>query len=249
MTLFGRDMQTPVTFFTIVRPFVGEFVKIQSTAILSWLAAVPGSQVLVMGDREGVEDECERLGVTYILGIATNNWGTELVSSSFELAERHARSDMLCNVNSDIVMGSGIVLALSSLADHARPFVIGQRWDVSLGHLDKRKLHHHRGADYFLYRKGTLDEIPLFAVGRTAYDNWLIWAALKKWNMVVIDATQTITALHLNHSRPEMKKGKVLWGQERAQNLRLANECERWYGIKDAPFVMRAGNISPRKHA
>jgi len=244
-------MVPPITFFTTIRPFVGEFAKLQRLAIDSWLSAVEGAQVLVMGDELGVDDACADLGVAYLPGIATNEWGTKLFSAAFALAEQHASSDWLCEISADIVLGGDFALALRGLAGYVRPFVVGQRWDVTRGaEHTQSQLHPPSGVDYFLYRRGTIGEIPPFAVGCTAYDNWLVWAALRRWQMMVIDATETITAIHLNHGHPEYgDKAAMLQSEERAHNLELAAECERWYSIRDAPFIMRAGNVLLRKDA
>jgi hypothetical protein len=103
-----------------------------------------------------------------------------------------------------------------------------------------------------LYKRGTLGGIPPFAVGRTAYDNWLVWAAMERWGMTVIDATETITAIHINHSYPEYgDREKMLQSEERKENHRLARETEmnRWYGINDAPFIMQNGKVFKKEFA
>ncbi len=241
-----------VTFFTIVRPFVGEFNALQRLAIASWLGAVPGAQVIVFGDREGAAEACEYLGAEHVPEIETTRRGVELVNDAFGLAGTLARHGWLCEVSADIVLGGDFLPALHAIEALPRPFVVGQRWDIDPGaSKDSAVLHPPSGVDYFLYRRGTVDvaQIPAFAVGRTAYDNWLVWAAMERWGLQVIDATADITAVHVNHGHPEYgDKAAMLASEERAENLRLYREsgCSRWHGVTDAPWVLRGGRVRKR---
>ena len=151
-----------ITFFTVVRPFVGEFDRLQRAAIASWKGAVPGCEVIVIGDREGAAEACADLGVDlHVTAVATNAQGTELVSSAFELAGQLARYDLLCEVSADIVPAADFLPALRVIQKVERPFVVGQRWDVDPGQdVQAAQLHPPCGVDYFIYRAGTLGEIP-----------------------------------------------------------------------------------------
>lgn len=243
-----------ITFFTIVRPFISEFDSLQRMAIGSWLSAVPGpgAQVLVMGNREGAARACADLEVEHVPEIAVNAWGTELVGDAFHLAEQRARYTWLCEVSADVILGADLLPALKAIERLPRPFVIGQRWDIDPGApASSAVLHPPSGVDYFLYRAGTVPagDIPPFAVGRTACDNWLVWGAMERWGLMVIDATEAITAIHVNHGHPEYgEKAAMLASEERAENLRLCREsgCPRWYSIKDAPWVLEGGQVRKR---
>lgn len=238
-----------ITFFTSVRDFRGEFDGLQRRAIASWLAAVPGAEVILMGDRYGVSAAADDLGVRYLPGVACNAHGTERFDDLFSLTGVHARHDILCEISADIMLEQGVDVALATLDSLDRFLVIGQRWDVDGDGL--RALHDPCGIDYFLYRCGTLGEIPPFAVGRTAYDQWLVWAAVARWGLTVIDATGVITALHVNHGYPDWENGKrgLFESDERAENHRLARAtgCDRWYTVHDAPYVMTAKGLLRRE--
>jgi hypothetical protein len=221
-----------ITFFTHCRPFEGEFDALQRMALESWGSAVP---------------DCEIINVAN--SVAFNEHGTALVNSIFEVGEQKAHYDLLCEVSSDIVLGADINRALQAIADIERPFVVGQRWDIEPGaHPDTAKLHPPSAADYFIYRRGTLGEIPPFAVGRTCYDNWLIWAAIHRWDMTVIDATEIITAIHVNHGHPEYgSKARMMQSDERRENYRLMLEtAPRHFQVDDAPYVLRKGKVEKR---
>lgn len=237
-------MVQAVTFFTVIRPFVGEFDSIQRLSIASWMSAIPVSETLIFGAREGAEETCWALGAKHIPDVAANEHGTELVNDVFGQAQELAQYDLLCEISADIVLGGDFVHALQGLEGVQRPFVVGQRWDVTTD--NGLELHPPCGIDYFLFRRGTLGEIPPFAVGRSAYDQWLVWAAVNRWGCTTIDATETITALHQHHGHPEYgDKAGLLQSEEVAANRALAGG--HLYAINNAPFVMRAGKVQKRE--
>jgi len=242
-----------ITFFTIPRPFVGEFDELQCAAIRSWLGAAPGCEIILMGDepgvRPGIGEVATELGLRHIPDLECNEYGTPLVGSAFAVADQVARFDVLCEISADIIMGGEIPLVLEAIKSVERPLVIGRRWDVDRGAPRTARLHPPCGIDYFLYRRGTLGEIPPFAVGRMAYDNWIVWSAAERWGMTVIDATDTITAVHVNHGYPAWDTGKrgLLDSEERTENMRLFREAgASVYGVNHAPFVISRGEVVER---
>lgn len=244
-----------ITFFSIPRAFVGEFDALQLMAVKSWESAVPGCQVVLMGSDEGVREVCFENGWQHIPALPRNSYGTPLVSGAFHIAESVTRHDLLCEISADIVMSGELNLWLEEIYEVEKPFVIGQRWDIQPGAAPETAiLHPPSGIDYFIYRRGTLGDIPSFAVGRTVYDNWLVWAAVEKWGLTVIDATKAITAIHVNHGYPLWKNGKadMLASDEKKENNRLAyaTGMTRPYGVNDAPWILKQGRIEKRsEHA
>lgn len=227
-----------ITFFTCPRPFVGEFDAIQRRAIRSWIEATPDAEVFLLGDERSVMLAAADFMVFHMDGIRDNGYGTPLINDVFETAHIHASHDLLCEVSADVQLyfDDGV---LDTIAGIDRPFVIGQRHDEDAN--GNRTLHAPYGIDYFIYRKGTLGEIPPFAVGRTGYDNWLVWAAMERWGLTVIDATEVITAVHPDHGRPVYgTREKMLRSDERRANLNLMRKtgCHVLYGVKHAPFVL-----------
>jgi hypothetical protein len=61
------------------------------------------------------------------------------------------------------------------------------------------KLFQSDAQDYFLYSRGARDWniMPDFVVGRRAYDNWLVDNAYHDAGMDLIDASNTVLAVHL----------------------------------------------------
>ena len=239
-----------ITFFASPRPFAGEFREIQRTAIASWLSAAPGAQAILIGEAEGAHEMAESFGIEHYGDVATNEWGTELAPDVFRIGIEHARHDWICALNADNVVSADIVTAIEALSDVEKPFVIGQRTDVDPSGKEEPQLHQVNGVDWFLFRKGTVpaDDIPPFAVGRTCHDNWLVWAAVERWGLTVIDATHDVLVIHLNHGYPEYgSKELMLQSAEKKQNARILwDNAPRPYRIDDAPWSLVNGEMKPR---
>ncbi|MHC4230853.1 MAG: hypothetical protein ACYSW0_25735 [Planctomycetota bacterium] len=236
-----------ITFYSVPRPFDGEFDELQRMAAQSWASAVDGAQIVLMGDESGVAEVCKEYGWQHARTLPLNRHGTPMLSGAFYLAEIMAQHSLLCEISADIVPGGDFAQALDDIAEIERPFVVGQRWDIEPGAPpESAVLHPPSAADYFIYRRGTLGEIPPFAYGRMVYDNWLIWAAIERWDLTVIDATASITAIHTNHGYPEYgSRENMQASDERQENIRLAHEsgCHRWYEVTDAPFALEGGRV------
>ena len=182
-----------LTLFTMPRLFRDHIAVIQRNAIRSWTLLRPRCEIILCGDDAGVASTAAELSVRHIPDIARNEYGTPLVSDAFAQAERAARHRILCYINADIIVMSDFLAAVSRI-QKARFLMLGQRWDLDLQaswdfdqpHWEARlraeaqargSLHPYTGVDYYVFPKGIWGEIPPFAVGRTTYDNWLIWRA------------------------------------------------------------------------
>lgn len=215
-----------ITFFTSTRPFVGEFAEIQREAVESWAIAVPGAQIVVVGPE-----------------VATNKQGIVLVSDVWRIGIEYAKHEWICALNSDNVVFSDIGTAVVALERVRRPFVVGQRWNMPNDGSGNVELNPTIGGmDWFLFRRDTVParQIPPFTVGQGRYDRWLLWAALEKWGMTVIDATKDVTVVHLDH-------GKAI-GPECQANAELfqvsgAKVCN----VSHAPFVLEDGLVTRRR--
>jgi hypothetical protein len=243
----------PLTFFSIPKPFTGPTDILQRNAIRSWTLLHPGSEILLFGDEEGTEKVAREWGLRHVLEVAKNRFGTPLVSDVFEKAQSLARHERLVYVNADIVFLEGFNEALRELA-FSRYLMVGRRWDLDVSGLidfesstwrhvlasdvrERGLLHGETGIDYFAFPLGLYGAIPPFAVGRTAWDNWLIYAALAA-RAAVIDATEAVTVVHQNHGyRPELVSSEGRWsGPEAEENLRLAGDLDHCFTIADADW-------------
>src|SRR5262249_23699644 len=141
--------------------------------------------------------------------------------------------------------------------------MVGQRWDIDLsapwdfegfdwqarlrGYVAECGiLHPPSGSDYFVFpRDSALGDLPPFAVGRPAWDNWFIYLA-RKMKIAVIDATGVVMALHQNHGYDHVADRRDAWtGPEGDRNLELAGGWEHVFTLLDATHRLTAGRVRP----
>lgn len=77
--------------------------------------------------------------------------------------------------------------------------ILGSDTEVQTLAASHGKLFQADAEDYFFSSHGAhnLSQMPDFVVGRRAYDNWLVDHAFHSANIVLVDASRTILALHL----------------------------------------------------
>ena len=120
-----------VTLFSMPKPFRGDIGLIQRNAIESWTLLRPRPEVILLGDEEGTADLAASFGARHVPGIARNEFGTPLVNSIFESAEQIASHEVLCYVNTDIILMSDFVPAVRRMR-FPKFLMIGQRWDLDV---------------------------------------------------------------------------------------------------------------------
>jgi hypothetical protein len=229
-----------ITIFAIPKPFQGRINIIQRNAIKSWLMLHPDCEVILFGNDKGTSEVASEVGVRHIPDIARNESGTPLLNSIFDKAQTEAKYNMMAYVNADIILMSDFIKAVKYMPENSF-LMAGQRWDLDLQEpidfgdcgwkeklktkvKEKGKLSYRGAMDYFVFRRGLWKDIPPFAIGRTAWDNWLVYYA-RFMRIPVIDATEVVTAIHQNHEtnhRPG--HGFMLKGPEAERNLELAGD-------------------------
>jgi len=249
-----------LTIFTTPKPFTGHDKVIQTNAIQSWLYLRPECQVVLLGDDEGAAEVALKLGVVHIPGVGCNEYGTPLISSMFSIAQDIARYQLMCYINADIILMSDFLPAVQSV--HKYPFLmVGQRWDLDMDepvnfddeHWESQlrarltkygQLHPRSGIDYFIYSRGLYDNIPSFAIGRSAWDNWLIYRA-RSFKAAVVDATKVITPIHQNHDYSHNTRGEPgVWkGPEALMNHELAGWGEHVLTLEHATWRLTSQGI------
>lgn len=251
-----------VTIFSIPKPFIGHIGIIQSNAIKSWVR-LPGCQVVLFGEEEGLAEAAVELGVRHVREISRNSHGTPLISEAFEQARLQASTPMLAFVNADIVLTSDFVRAAEKVRDSglSKFLMVGRRFDVDVpGAISfdadwearlkddvhaRGVLHGMSGIDYFLFPANLPLNLPPFAVGRPGWDSWLIYYA-RTIGIPLIDATGAVTAIHQNHpsayrhSGPEARINTSLaGGYFRMGTLRDANWSLTQNGVRRLPILRR----------
>ena len=256
----GPSGSPVLTLFTVPKPFKGHTGVIQRNAIRSWTLLRPACEIVLFGDEEGTRDAATELGCAHVPEVARNEHGTPLVDDLFARAERLGRGGLLCYVNADIILMNDFVLAARRVARlKARFLMVGRRRDVDLNEPwdfarsdwalrlrsyvhERGRLHPKTGIDYFVYRPGLFGRIPPFALGRTCWDNWLVFRALRRL-ATVVDATAVATAVHQNHDYGKLGTKEEVWDSvEARQNRGLMPG--RTFTLDDATHVLLPGATS-----
>jgi hypothetical protein len=256
-----------LTIFSIPKPFRGHTEIVQRNAIQSWQQLRPACEIILLGDDEGTAEAAREFGLRHLPEVARNEYDTPLLNSIFERAQAAASHRLLCYVNADIILLSDFLRAISRIR-WSRFLMLGQRWDLDVtrlldfddtawetkirGEANKRGcLHPHTGVDYYVFPKGLWGKIPPFAVGRTSYDNWLIWRTCSL-GVPVIDATWVVTCVHQNHDHTYTSLGvqspevtdDLTTGVEAKRNLELAGGWDHIFTLLDARWLMTPQGLS-----
>jgi len=257
-----------LTLFTIPKPFRGHMDVIQRNAIQSWTLLRPRCDILLFGDDLGVGAAAAEFGVRHVADIARNEYGTPLINDVFAQAERLAANSTLCYINADIIVMHDLIEAIARIR-RSRYLLLGQRWDLDLmvpwdfsqpawdaklrADVQLRgKLHSYMGVDYYVFPRELWGTLPPFAVGRTTYDNWLIWRA-RALGVPVIDATRVVTCIHQNHERTYSVLDRqspdggddVTKGVEARRNLDLAGGRQHVFTLRNANWVLTRRALFP----
>jgi len=180
-----------ITFFTIPKPFVGITASLQRNAIQSW-KLISESEVLLFGNDEGVAETAKEFGCRHFPDIKTSEYGTPYLDDVFYDAQKRASTDIVCYVNSDILL-NGIDVAVDGY-EWMDFLMTGKRIDIQTGVYQKM----YPGMDWFAFPKGMITNMPHFIVGRRGWDNWMVYHCRQR-GIPVIDATGFVRALHPAH--------------------------------------------------
>jgi len=249
-----------ITIFTAPKPFVNPHIAtIQRNAIRNWLS-LSDVVVLLMGDESGMKEAAAETGVRHVAQVRANEKGTPLVSDMFAQARALSNSSLLMCANADMLFLPDILPAARLAVEQNHPFlIVGQRWDLDVTEpLDfdgdwavrlensvrrEARLHIPAGSDYFIFPRHLYDDMPDFTIGRSGWDNWMIYHA-RRQGWMVIDATPAITAIHQSHDYSHLPGGLPHYDLEESQeNIRLAGGAANLYTILDADRQMRDGKI------
>jgi hypothetical protein len=260
---------TLLTLISAPKPFRDPVVStIQGNALRSW-SRLPGVEVFVVGEEDGIAAAAARAGAVLIRGVRRNDSGTPLISSMAELARQRGSGDLLCIINADIIIMRDLLEAARSIAARAVNFVmLSRRWDLHIEEaldfsegweqrLRERTqrngiLHRPAGSDLFVFPRSCYPSIPDFAVGRAGWDNWMIYQARRsRWS--VIDCTSSVMVIHQNHEYNHLPGGMPHYSvPESDENIRLAGgHGPIRYTILDATHCLAQGRLvrPPLTHA
>lgn len=241
-----------LTIFAVPKPFDGHIAMIQRNAMRSWARLEPRPEVILFGNEAGIAETARELDFRHVGEVEVNEFGTPLMDDIYLKAHAMAGNDLLCFINSDIVLMRDFMQAVERVRPVGRFLMVGRRRDLDLGSaiifddpdwgsILRNKveaegvLQDVRAIDYFVFPRGVYEEIPPFAVGRCVSDNWSIYHARAE-RIPVIDATQVVMAVHLNHDyshHPDGFQG-TRTGIESERNRELAGGQKHVFNLMDA---------------
>ena len=250
---------TQLTIFSIPAPFVGATGIRQLNAVRSWTRLGPSCDVLLFGDDEGVAEAAAALNVRHVPGIRTNDLGTPLLDDAFRQARQHAAGPSMMYSNCDMLYAPDLLPAVQAVTLE-RFMMCGRRWDTDMDALvppddddawDAVRARHGKlgqwhgwsGLDFFIFPTSFAFEMKPFAVGRPGWDSWLLWS-MRNSGVPVIDATESITAIHQNHDYTHLKLGPAQYsGAEKVRNRDLAGGLGNMMTLRDADWVLWNGEV------
>ena len=245
-----------LTIFATPKPFRGHSAIIQRNAIRSWTLLRPACEIILMGDEDGTAEISAEFGLRHVPDVARNTFGTPLVSDLFKQAQQLSVRNILCYVNSDIILMSDFIQAIQRVVDRKSQFLLaGQRWGLDVNELlefrtgweevlrtqarQDGKLDPPYAMDFFVFPRGLLGEIPPFAVGRPRWDNWILYQA-RSIPVPLIDATPVVMAVHQNHDHSHLPQGEdsFIYGDEALANDDLAGGALHRFQLADATHLL-----------
>jgi hypothetical protein len=218
---------------------------------------------MIVGDEPGITEFAQEFGLEHVPKVKRNEHGTPLLPSIFEIMGR-APTRHVGLINSDIVFPTDALIrawqAVQARFEHY--LMIGQRTTCAMGPLDfsektwrqaalamaeGRPLDTAGAIDYFLWSKGTYDFVPPLALGRTAWDNWLVGNISRG---AVINATPCVVALHPRHGygpSGTQDKGYIFASPEARENRRLCSGA-KLHSVNHATWTVEANFQVNSKH-
>lgn len=251
-----------LTIFSAPKAFKGHVGIIQENAIRSWLSLHPKPRVILFCNEADTAEALRGLDVELVSEVETNAYGTPLVSGMFKQADALATTDVLAFVSADIILTHHLMEAASIAMGWSPKFLlVAQRHDVDVrqrlefdekweerwapGAVARGKLHSPGAVDLFTYPRGQYQHMPPFAIGRTAYDNWMLWNTVAS-DIPLIDATSFVTLIHQNHDYLHAPAIDVWDGAEARENRKWVKHWTNFYSIAHANWTMTAeGRIKP----
>ena len=235
-----------LTFYSVVKGFVGNTTYLQRNAIRSWKKAVPDCEIILFGDDEpNAQQEAMDMHL-HVLPMERTEHGAPLLPYIVGKANEIARYDIRCLINADIILDSRFSQAVDVVSMNLDSFLmIAQRHGVEVdGEIDfsdedwfvwmyqnRVKPGNLSAIDFFCYRGDWLKDIPPFGIGRCSWDNWLVHKAATE-GVPIVNATMMTMAWHQDHPKHKIP---VEWQENREL---LGDWKPTWGSLLEATYIL-----------
>jgi hypothetical protein len=249
--------------FSAPKPFLNPHINtIQRNAIQSWMHLGSEVEVYLMGNEDGMAEVASEFQIRHCKDVKCSAEGTPYISSMFDFARQSSDAPYLAILNADILLMPDFVDAAHQVGAQAEEFLfLGRRWDLDVQQeLDfssgweqrlradvetRGNLHGPVGSDYFLFPRDLLIDMPEFTIGRSGWDNWTIYHAVKLgWQ--VVDVTRSTMIVHQNHDYSHLPGNKPPYDlPETKKNISIAGGMKTMYTILEANKILVDGKLKP----
>jgi hypothetical protein len=230
----------------------------QSNAINSWQLLGDDVEIILFSPDGALSGNESGRGLRHER-VLVNEAGTPKFDDILLKGQAMARWELVCYVNSDILLAPSLLDATRIVDKWKRPaLILGARTDLDvtsridssikgLHELQTRAKRQGRlmraGIDYFVFHRGMYATVPPFALGRTSFDNWIVWSARSR-DIPVVDVTPVVLAIHQNHSQEWQL---LLESPEAIANRELAGSWKSSFTTEDATHILDAKGIKSRR--
>jgi len=216
----SSDLALEIALVAVPKSFRGGARMQQINAIESWRRLLPKVEIILVSPEDGVKEVADQFGVKYTVDVEVNVQGTPLLSSIFRKMKEISSAEVFILVNADIILFHDIMAVIKSTAKRFNDFlIVGRRTNTDSRFLElvnkaretqdwnqlresarmNGKEHTRWALDYFVLSRNLFQNVPDFAFGRPAYDNWFVRSVIEK-GLPVVDASNLVLAIHQAHN-------------------------------------------------
>ncbi len=247
-----------ITLFTTLRD-VKVRERVHNQTLKNWASLAPAVLpvlYLMPNDSEYWTRSATELG-WQLEKVPRTRGGVPIVKDMFNVTAEKYPSPFIGFANADNMFGNSLVETLVGLTKNNKELVhgrmsliVGRRRGIKEININDTNgeyvdsiaprlgLYAKYAQDYFLFGNGGKfhwDRVPDFVVGRLGYDNWLVVMA-QRWNITLIDGTQTIHNLH-QEGKDGITSGRVLnKGKSKQLNYVAAGKFNYGGGVTTCAF-------------
>ena len=255
-----------LTLFSTFKPLEDdEYRRITRNAIGSWVEALrlhPTQIVLYVENRPFIESivnefNCDTIEIRDITKV--NNKGLPTIDHIFHTAQDKSSAKLFCYINGDIIIPPDFMERIQPLLEVDYQFLLGAtpfemefpdelkfegEWYYDLVTKYQGHWRDKVAIDLFIFTRHAFRRIPPFAIGRVAYDNYLIGHG-KNVTDRLIDGSIHLRTIHQTHDyRPFMNMEHLRGASESVYNRKLAGGYTK-ASLRQATHILTDDSVIP----